>query len=126
MKIDYRFADGTVSEIEVSEEVGTFIIDSYRREHNSNCKEHFHCYSLDAVEYEGADFAAEDDYGELTDEQLRVRKALSRLTETQRRRLQMVSDGLTYREIALIEGVDFKTVCESVTSARKKFLKFYR
>ena len=36
MKIKYEFADGTVSEVEVSDEIGTVIIESRRDEHNGD------------------------------------------------------------------------------------------
>ena len=126
MKINYKNADGVEIEVEVSEEVGIFIIDSDRMQSNADRKERAHCFSLDAIDFEGNEYGMEDDYGEPTDEQLRVREALSRLTETQRRRLQMVADGLTYREIALIEGVDYRVIGKSIAAARKKFLDFYK
>ena len=53
MKITYQFANGDVSEVEVSEEVGTVIVDSRRKEDNLDRKERYHCYSYDAIDYEG-------------------------------------------------------------------------
>ena len=43
----------------------------------------------------------------------------------QRRRLLMVTEGLSFREIARREGKDIKTIRESIEGARKKFLKFF-
>lgn len=57
MKIKYEFADGTVSEVEVEESIGAVIIESRRKEDNLARKERYHCYSMDAVQFEG------DEYG---------------------------------------------------------------
>ena len=53
MKISYTFANGENSEVEVNEEIGTFILDSRREEDNLGRKERYHCYSLNAAEFEG-------------------------------------------------------------------------
>ena len=39
MKITYKFADDTTSEVEVSEEIGTLIMESRRVESNGDRKE---------------------------------------------------------------------------------------
>ena len=54
MKIKYEFADGTVSEVEVEEAIGAVIIEDRRLEDNLSRKERYHCYSLDAAQFEGA------------------------------------------------------------------------
>ena len=54
MKIQWKFADGTTSEVEVNEEIGNYITASRRRrQSNLARKERYHCYSLDAIDYEG-------------------------------------------------------------------------
>ncbi len=45
MKIKYKFADGTVSEVEVEESIGAVIIEDRRREDNLSRKERYHCYA---------------------------------------------------------------------------------
>lgn len=55
----------------------------------------------------------------------RLYAALRKLSVIQQRRLLMLATGLSLREVARREGVDIKTVRESVEGARKKFLKFY-
>ena len=60
MKITYTFADDTTSEVEVSEEVGTLIMDSRREESNGDRKERYHCWSLDAIDYEGTEYSTPD------------------------------------------------------------------
>ena len=127
MKITYKFTDATMSEVEVSEEIGTLIMDSPREEENAARKERYHCWSLDAIDYEGAEYSVPDFTDTLFDgsneRDALVRAAFSRLSDVQRRRLLMLASGLSLREIARREGKDIKTVRESIDGARKKFLK---
>ena len=60
MKIKYEFAVGTVSEVEVEESIGAVIIEDRRLEDNLSRKERYHCYSLDAAQFEGAEYASEE------------------------------------------------------------------
>ena len=60
MKIKYECADGTVSEVEVEESIGAVIIEDRRLEDNLSRKERYHCYSLDAAQFEGAEYASEE------------------------------------------------------------------
>ena len=57
MKINYTFANGETSDVEVNEEIGNLVLDSRREESNQDRKERYHCYSLDAAVYEGRDYA---------------------------------------------------------------------
>ena len=57
MKIKYEFADGTVSEVEVEESIGAVIIEDRRLEDNLSRKERYHCYSLDAAQFVGEEYA---------------------------------------------------------------------
>lgn len=128
MKVTYEFVDGTKSEVEVSDEIGTMIVDSRRNEDSSDRKERRHCWSLDAVLYEGLEFGYEDEtFKDMDEEELksRVWSAFSHLSALQQRRLLLLSGGLSIREIARKEGKDFKTVYESIEAARKKFKKFF-
>jgi len=128
MKIKYTFANGDVSEVEVTEEVGNVIVDSRRKEDNLDRKERYHCYSYDAIDYEGEEYADPDTPASLLERDelaKRVHNAMSHLTEIQVRRLTLLSEGHSLREIARMEGVDHKVVAESIEGARKKFLKFF-
>ena len=129
MKVSYEFNNGDVTEVEVSEEIGAMIIDSRREEESRDKMEHRHCYSLDAITYEGAEYGTADFAKEMSgdDEEraARVREAFSHLSEIQRKRLLLLSRGLSIREIARREGKDFRTVHESIEAGRKKFLKFF-
>lgn len=128
MKINYTFANGEVSDVEVSEEIGTVILDSRREESNLDRKERYHCYSLDGAEFEGMEMA-EDDTPEtellLQLENQHIAETFDRLSEVQKRRLLLLAQGLSVREIARREGKDIKIIRESIEGARKKFLKFF-
>ena len=129
MKIRYTFADDTTSEVEVSEEIGTLIMDSRREESNGDRKERYHCWSMDAVDYEGLEYSIPDFTDALFDDSHeqseRIREAFSHLTEIQQRRMLLLAAGLSEREIARREGVAIRAVTESINYARKKFLKFF-
>ena len=57
MKIKYKFVDGTVAEVVVDESIGTVIAESRRLEGNLARKDSYHCYSLEAIQYEGAEYS---------------------------------------------------------------------
>ena len=125
MIINYTFADGTSSAIEVSDEIGTFIIDSERKESNAARKERRHCWSLDAIIYEGIEYGKEDEYDDGCPSELHlcIRAAFSEMTEPQKRRLLQSADGLTCREIADIEGVSFRAIAYSIEGAKKILMR---
>jgi len=128
MKINYTFANGEVSDVEVCEEIGTMILDSRREESNLDRKERYHCYSLDGAEYEGEEMADARTPETALVEQMEnqhIAETLSLLSEVQRRRLLMLAQGMSVREIARREGKEIKTIRESIDGARKKFLKFF-
>lgn len=129
MKIKYEFATGDATEVDVSEEIGAMVIDSRREEESSDRKERRHCYSLDAIDYEGLEYSTPDFTEEMfsgdDERDERIRRAFSHLTQTQQRRILMLAGGLSLREIARREGKEIKTIRESVDAARKKFLKFF-
>lgn len=130
MLIKYKSVTGEVNEIDVDEFYGTLIIDSRRKEDSANRKHRRHCWSLDAIDYEGMEYADPEDFvEELVDDtperNARIRECFAKLTDVQQRRMLMVASGLSLREIARREGKDIKTIRESVEGARKKFLKFF-
>lgn len=128
MKIKYQFADGTVSEVEVSEELGAYIIASRREEESQARKQRRHCLSLDQMEYEGecmADDNTPDKFLEELEEEKEYKAFLETLTETQKRRLLLLLEGKSEREIAEIEGTAFNAVNETILQIRKKAKKFF-
>lgn len=129
MKIKYKFATGEVTEVEVSEEIGAVITASRKAEHALEERNRRHCYSIDAADYEGMEYTNPDtpeSIHEKSERDKRLYTALATLTETQRRRLLMFADGLSYREIARREGVsDHKKIMKSVDGAKEKIKKFF-
>ncbi len=126
MKINYTFANGESSEVEVNEEIGTFILDSRRKEENLGRKERYHCYSMDAADYEGSDYAGPctpETALELEADTQRIAEIMAVMPDVQKRRLLLYAEGRTLREIARMEGVDHKAVKKSIEAARKFFRK---
>ena len=120
MKIKYEFADGTMSEVEVEESIGAVIIESRREEDNLARKERYHCYSMDAAQFEGTEYAD----NETPETQMeREMDALDGLSEVQRRRLLGFAEGKSMREIAREENVQHRAVVKSIEGARKIFKK---
>lgn len=128
MLIKYKFATGEVTEVEVSDEIGTVITASRKAEHALEERSRYHCYSLDAIDYEGIEYGEYDEYpteDDSAERAKRIKAAFDQLTETQQRRLRLYADGKTLREIASLENASFQAVAESIEAARKKFLKNY-
>jgi DNA-binding CsgD family transcriptional regulator len=128
MKIQWNFTDGAVSEVEVDEEIGNYITASRRDESNLARKERYHCYSLDAIDFEGLEYAAKNTPEiELTrkGDAAQIKNALDKLSETQKRRLLMLADGLSINEIARIENIAPNAAWKSIEGAKKKFKKHF-
>ena len=119
-------------EVEVSEEIYNFNENNKKYMNRVSRKESRHNYSLESALYEGEDYGYYDSYPtdeleelrERNEERNKCRKAFSKLTEAQQRRLKMYAiDGYTYQKIADIEGVNLSSVYESIESAKQKFKK---
>lgn len=128
MIIKYKFTTGEVTEVEVSEEIGTVILDSRRKEHASNERHRYHtAFSLDDMEYEDKDYFSADDNPEKAFMQNAFNKKreaiLSQLTPVQRRRFVLFENGMSIAEIARKEKAAFNSVKESIESAQKKLKK---
>lgn len=128
MKIKYKFATGEMTEVEVSEEIGTVILDSRREEHANNERHRYHtAFSLDDMNYEGRDnfSAADNPEKEYMEKEFAKKCAamLSQLTPAQKRRFEMYRDGMSIAEIARKEKAAFNSVKESIESSQKKLQK---
>ena len=129
MKIKYEFADGAITEVEADDNIGSFIVEDRRKEENLERKERYHCYPLDAAEFDSlevADMETPESILSVKDESEKINAALAQLTEVQRRRLLMSASGMTTREIGRIEGVDHKAVLKSINQAKKFLKKFLK
>ena len=128
MKIKYTFDNGENSEVEVNEEIGAVILESRRKEENMERNRRRRCYSLDDVDFEGDDFADDRTPESLFMEQRdneHIKETLDKLSDLHRRRLLMLAQGLTIREIAKIEGVTVRAVFDSIEKAKEAFKKIY-
>ena len=127
MKVRYEFANGDVSVVEVSEDIGEMIMSSRREEESALRQQRRYCCSLYDMDYEGEYFAdyhtPESEYEEKIRSE-KIRAALASLTDTQRRRLMMLVDGMTLREIAIVEGASHKNVWKSIEQAKEKIKSF--
>lgn len=127
MIIKYKFATGEETEVEVSEEIGTVILESRRAEHAGNERERYHrAFSIDAMLYEGKDLASgtTPESRLIAKENARERKAaIKQLTPVQRRRFEKFESGMSIAEIARTENAAFNSVKESIESAQKKLKK---
>lgn len=131
MIIKFKFADGTVSEVEVDEELGLVISAMEREEESYERKMRRWCpIKLDQAEYEGKWFADNDTPEkryELEEEQRRVDEFKKTLTPTQLRRLEIRENdpSISLREIARIEGAQIKAIEDTFEQIKKKYKKFF-
>ena len=126
-KYRYGFVDGT-EEIEISEEWAAVLREMDREEEANRKKQTRRHISLDAVDYEGEEFAEDGDSETalLEKESDRVVEGiLSSLTDVQRRRVELRMEGRTFREIGMLEGINFRRVEKSVNQAREKMKDYF-
>lgn len=110
---------------EALKEVLEFLNENARVIQNAERRERYHApYHLEGMDYEGGSIAYHATPEEIVirkEDAERVRAALALLTETQRRRLLMMEEGMTLREIAEAEGTAVSSVKECLDAAKKKF-----
>lgn len=109
MKFKYHFANETV-EIDVSEEWCNILVDLDRAEYNNNHTETRRHYHIEACEYEGEDYGAEDSSLAALFEDVsledRLPAAISKLQPQQQELIQRVFfNGERLVDIAAQEGV---------------------
>lgn len=132
MIIKYTFADGTVSEVEVDEAIGSLIIEYRQDGENLSRKERYHCFSVEGFVYEGKELSIGETPEIILQKKIDHNRceelfdaAMNSLSETQRRRLLMLINGYSMRKIARLEGVGTNSVAKSIWCARKIFRKFF-
>ncbi len=121
VEISYKLADGKRIRVEVSIEVVKQLSDSDRQIRSQRRQERRrHTEYIDGVT-DTASVLPHEDFADLVyriDLYKWLYIAIEKLSDIQRRRLLIrYLYALTYREIANMEGVDHKTVAESVTKA---------
>jgi RNA polymerase sigma-70 factor (ECF subfamily) len=127
MLIDYRLADGKAVELEVSEEVGRFYLESVAAEkkndrRNSRADRHT---SLDAFTYEDARFFGDgsDFLADLIQSET-IGSAMACLNERQQYLIRkVVFEGWSYTDLAALEGKDESAIRHAVGRAKKKLMK---
>lgn len=129
MKIKYEFANETV-EIEVYEEWGNILVDLNRQEYNINHKETRRHYSLDACQFEGADFAVEDDafdtlFAEPTAAE-RLHTAIAKLKPEQQKLIRAIYfEGVSVNDYARMEGCTQSAISHRLQTIRNKLKKLF-
>lgn len=127
MLINYKFANGETTEIEVSEEWGAFVLNLDRLDYNSDQREtRRHC-SLEAFNLDDAYFPSDVD---VEDEVIRnesreiLESAIARLLPEQQRLIREIYfDGIPAIEIARREGVYKSAISNRLSRALKSLKK---
>lgn len=130
MLIRYQLANGKTIELEVSEDVGTFYLESVAAEKSNdrrNSRPDRHT-QLSAFTYEDARFFSDstDLLADLIESEA-VSRAMSHLTERQQYLVQKcLLEGWSYTDLAAIEGKDESAIRHAVDRAIKKLRKFLK
>lgn len=133
MKIRYNDPYGSPFELiipdgepEALKEIIEYLNENARLIRNAERREAYHTlYHLEGLDYEGNSIAYLDTPEHIVirkEEAEHIQSTLTLLTETQQRRLWMLSENMTLREIAAVERASASAVKESLDAAKKKFL----
>lgn len=132
MKIRYNNPYGLPFELiipdgepEALRKIIEYLNENARLTRNAERREAYHTlYHLEALDYEGNSIAYLDTPEHIViqkEEAEHIQSTLTLLTETQQRRLWMLSENMTLREIAAVEGASAGAVKESLDAEKKKF-----
>lgn len=127
MKINYKDADGKIIELEVSDEVGTFYLESVKAEKSNdrrNSRPDRHT-QLSTFTYEDVRFFSDgtDLLADLMSSEA-VSHAMSQLTERQQYLIQKCCiEGWSYTDLAKLEGKDESAIRHAVNRAKDKLKK---
>lgn len=128
MKIEYKFVDGTVTEIEVSGSLGEFMLELKKEGDRVERKETRRHMSLDSMDFEGELFvSAEDTEGTaiFRDDMGRLAQALDRLSPEQRELvLKVYFKEMRIVDIAHEEGVGECAIRDRIRRIHKKLKKY--
>jgi RNA polymerase sigma-70 factor (ECF subfamily) len=127
VKIKYKNADGKIIELEVSDEVGAFYLESVEAEKKNdrrNSRPDRHTL-LSTFTYEDARYFSDstDILADLIESET-INHAMSYLNERQQYLIQKCCiEGWSYTDLAALEEVDESTIRYSVNRAKKKLKK---
>ena len=127
--IKYTFADGTTSEIEVTDELYALHLQLLQEEKRNHWRETRRHTSLEYLSELGIDFEdkAADSFAAvaLREDEERIHKALATLSERQRELAQKVFfEGMTLTAIAKQKGVSQPAITQQLATVIKKLKKF--
>ena len=126
--IKYRFADGTTSEIEVTDEFYTQYAELVQQEKRNHWKETRRFISLDYLNENGIDFAspAADLLSVLIqqEDEKQIHKAMAALSDKQKNLAEKVFfKGMTLTAIAKEQGVSQPAITQQLATVLKKLKK---
>ncbi len=127
-KIKYEFADGTTSEIEVTDELYALHLELVQQEKRNHWRETRRHISLNYLSDKGIDIesnAADPlDDCEQRDNEERLHNAIKHLSDKQRELAQKVFyDGMTLTAIAKEKGVSQPAITQQLATVIKKLKK---
>lgn len=131
MLIKLKDNDGRViQEVEVDDAFGEWYVEQERIEENAKRRDRYWItVSLDSADYEGEWFADPSptpaEQYELDEEERRVAEFKKTLTPVQLRRLEMLEEGMTLREIAKKENANLYAIQKTRDQIRKKYEDFF-
>ena len=127
--IQYKFNDGSIKEISVTDELYALHLELLQEEKRNHWKETRRHISLDYLMEQGADIADHDSGDPLsaliekTDDE-RIKTALSYLSDKQRSLIEKVFyNDLSLREIARQTGVSHQALSQQLATIYKKLKK---
>ena len=127
--IQYKFNDGSISEINVTDELYALHLELLQEEKRNHWKETRRHISLNYLMEQGADFADGDGDPlsaliEKTDDE-KLKTALSYLSDKQRALIEKVFyNDLSLREIARQTGISHQALSQQLATIYKKLKKF--
>ncbi len=126
--IKYKFADGTTSEIEVTDELYALHLQLVQEEKRNHWRETRRHTSLNYLMEIGVDFTgtAADPVAavELREDDERIHKAIAALSDKQRELVQKVFfEGMTLTAIAKEKGVSQPAITQQLATVLKKLKK---
>lgn len=131
MIIKLKDNDGRViQEVEVDDEFGEWYVEQERIEENAKRRDRYWItVSLDSSDYEGMWFADPSptpaEICEREEEQRRVDEFKKILTPTQLRRLELLEEGNSLREVARLENTNLSAIQKTRDQIRKKYEDFF-
>lgn len=130
MKINYKDANGKTIELEVSEEAGTFYlesIDAEKKNDRKNSRSDRHS-QLSTFSYENARYFSDGtDLLAILIESESVRNAMSCLNDRQQYLIRKCFlEGWSYTDLARLEGKNESTIRHAVNRAKKKLREFLK